>query len=104
MPADEPMASGERLMLLGFGLAAMSFLAVLVLGFRLRRHIDRDRLLAVEELSGLWVLAPPPAALSDEGRRLNRQKRVAVALFFVGMGVVGLGILVYAVPDPEAFG
>ena len=78
----------------------VAFLATTFLESRLNRHISRENVLAVEDLSRLWILGGvPEIVLNEKGLRLHRYMKMAANVFFVGIGVVFVGIFVYGIPD-----
>jgi hypothetical protein len=78
----------------------VAFLAATFLESRLKRHVSREKVLAVEDLSELWILGGvPEIVLNEKGLRLYRYMKMAAKVFFVGIGVVFVGIFVYGIPD-----
>lgn len=77
-----------------------SFLAGTFFESRLKRHVSRENVRAVEELSRLWILGGvPEIVLNEKGLRLHRLMKLAATLFFIGIGVVFVGIFVYGIPN-----
>ena len=78
---------------------ATSLFASVLFESRLKHHVSMDAVRDTEDVAGLWKFGGVPAAILDEaGRRLNQWKKAAVGAFFIGMGVVALGIIVYGIP------
>jgi len=81
---------------------AGSFLAGTFFESRLKHHVSGKNLRAVEDVSRLWSLGGvPEIVLNEKGLRLHRYMKAAATIFFVGIGVVFVGIFVYGIPDPE---
>ncbi len=78
-----------------------SFVAGAIIESRLKHHVSREQVLEVDDVSRLWILAAPPkSVLNEKGLRLHRYMRMAATLFFIGIGIVFVGIVAYGIPDP----
>jgi len=76
-----------------------SFLAAMLFESRLKNHASGESVRAVEDLSRLWTLGgAPKIVLNEKGLRQYLYMRVAATLFFIGIGIVFLGIIVYGIP------
>jgi len=79
-----------------------SLLAAALFDSRLIHHVSRENVRSVEDVSRLWIIGvPPKIVLNEKGLRLYRYTRVAAAIFFIGIGIVFLGIIVYGIPVPQ---
>ena len=80
----------------------VSFLVGAFLESRLKHHVSRENVLAVEDVSRLWIIGrTSEIVLNEKGLRLYRYMRLAATLFFVGIGVVFAGIFAYGIPYSE---
>ena len=67
------MALGNQLMFAGFAIAGCAFIAVLILYYRLKHYVAKQKLHAVEDVSQLWKYGvPPKITLTEKGLRLRR--------------------------------
>ncbi len=79
-----------------------SFLAAMYFESRLKHHVSRENVRSVEDVSRLWMFGgPPKIVLNERGLRLYRYMRAATTVFFIGIGIVFLGIIVYGIPVPQ---
>ncbi|MFN2507448.1 MAG: hypothetical protein ABR589_01595 [Chthoniobacterales bacterium] len=77
---------------LGFGL--IGFFIAFVVQFRLKHHIDRDKVLAIEDMSELYPNGiPPKKILTDRGRRLHLWLQIGAGVFVAS---ILLTMLLYA--------
>ncbi len=78
-----------------------SFLAGMFVESRLKHNVSAENVRAVEDLSRLWILGgAPKIVLNEKGLRQYRYMRMAATVFFIGIGIVFIGIFVYGIPDP----
>ena len=79
-----------------------AFLAGMFFESRLKHHVSREKVRAVEDVSRLWILGGAvETVLNENGLRLYRYMKTAATLFFIGISVVFVGIFVCGIPDPE---
>ena len=77
---------------IGFGL--VGFLIAFVVQFRLKHHIDRDKVMQIQHMSELYPNSiPPRKILTEEGQRLYRWFYIGGALF---AGSIILSMILYA--------
>ena len=78
-----------------------SFLVGMFFESRLKHHVSAENVRAVEDLSRLWILGgAPKIVLNERGLRQYRYMRMAATVFFIGIGIVFIGIFIYGIPDP----
>jgi len=83
-----------------FAIVGSSFLDRLFFESRVMRHVSREKICALEDVSRLWKYSwPPKTVLNEKGLRLHRYLKAGVTVFFIGIGIVFVGILVYVTPD-----
>lgn len=94
------VSASSRLSIVLYAIVAVSFLATWFFESRLKHHISRENIRAVEDVSTLWKLSSPPKiVLNEKGLRLHRYMMAAATVFFGGIGVVLFGIVIYGVPN-----
>ena len=88
-------------MFAGFAIASAVFVIVVFLHIRLKHHVSKEKLHAIENVLRLWPpgVGPPKTVLNEKGLRLHRYLKAAATVFFIGIGIVFVGILVYLTPD-----
>jgi hypothetical protein len=63
------------------------FFTGFVIQFRLKHHIDREKVLAIQDMAELYPSGiPPRKILTERGRRLY-------VWFYVGLAIFGAGII-----------
>ena len=73
--------------LIGFGVA-------FIVQFRLKNHIDRDKVINIENMAELYPNGiPPKKILTERGKDLYRWFLIGIGCFFAGMF---LTIILYA--------
>ena len=70
---------------------------------RLIRYLSEERIVAVGNVSRLWpfMSRPPKVVLNEKGLRLYRYMRVSATVFFIGIGIVFIGVFVFGIPDND---
>ena len=77
-----------------FAIVAGSFLAGTFFDSRVKHHVSRENIRAVEDVSNLWKFSwPPMIVLNEKGLRLYRYMRTAATIFFIGIGIVFFGAM-----------
>jgi hypothetical protein len=77
---------------LGFGL--IGFFIAFVLQFRLKNHIDRDKVLQIEDMSELYPNGiPPKKILTERGQQLYLWLQIGGGLFIAS---IVLTMILYA--------
>jgi hypothetical protein len=77
---------------LGFGL--IGFFIAFFVQFRLKHHIDRDKVMQIQDMTELYPNSiPPKKILTEEGQRLYRWFYVGGAIF---AGSIILSMILYA--------
>ena len=77
---------------LGFGL--IGFFIAFVLQFRLKNHIDRDKVLQIEDMSELYPNGiPPKKILTERGRQLYLWLQIGGGIFIAS---IVLTMILYA--------
>ena len=95
------VSASSRLSIVLVAIVAVSFLATSFFESRLKHHISRENIRAIEDVSTLWKFSlPPKTVLNEKGLRLHRYMRAAATVFFIGIGIVFIGIFTYGIPDP----
>ncbi len=82
-----------------------SILAGLFIESRLKHHVSRENVRAAEDISRLWILGEAAKiVLNEKGLRQYRYMRIAATVFFIGIGIVFIGIFADGIPNPEEMG
>jgi len=93
-------SASSSLSIVLFATVAVSFLATSFFKSRLKHHISRENIHAIEDVSTLWKFSwPPKIVLNEKGLRLLRYIRAVATIFFIGISIVFIGIVIYGVPD-----
>lgn len=73
---------------------------------RLKHHVSKENVRALDDVSRLWRFGGVPTfVLNEEGLRLNGYRELAAVVFFVGIGLAVFGAIApFGMPDPEVFG
>ncbi len=83
-----------------FAIVVVSLLATKYFENRLKHHISMENIRAIEDVSTLWKFSlPPKIVLNERGLGLHRYIKAGATLFFVGIGIVFIGIVTYGIPD-----
>jgi hypothetical protein len=94
------VSASSRLSIILLITVVISFLATSCFESRLKNHISSENILAIDDVSTLWKFSlPPKNVLNEKGLRLHRYMRAAATVFFIGIGIVFIGIFTYGVPD-----
>ncbi len=61
---------------------------------RLKRHVSKAKVHAVEDVSRLWKFGvPPKIVLSEKGLRLYQYIRLSFVIFLIGVGIMLFGAI-----------
>jgi hypothetical protein len=72
----------------------VGFAIAFVVQFRLKNHIDRDKVIAIQDMAELYTNSvPPQKILTDRGQELYRWFKIGVAVFFAS---IVLTMILYA--------
>jgi hypothetical protein len=72
----------------------IGFTIAFVVQFRLKNHIDRDKVLAIQDMAELYPNGvPPQKILTERGQELYRWFKIGIGVFFAG---IVLTIILYA--------
>jgi cytochrome b subunit of formate dehydrogenase len=95
------MATGDLLVYVGMAIFAGAFLAVVFIQFRLKHHVSKEKVHALEDVSQLWKnVVPPKRVLNDKGLRLYRYGWALMVMFLIAAGML-LFALFSAPPGPH---
>ena len=76
------------------GLGLIGFFIAFVLQFRLKNHIDRDKVLQIEDMSELYPNGiPPKKILTERGQQLYLWLQIGGGIF---IGSIVLTMILYA--------
>ena len=82
------MATSDLLTYVGLAIFGGAFLAVVFFQFRLRHHVSKDKVYALDDVSQLWKnVVPPKRVLNDKGLRLYRYGMVLLIMFLIAAGM-----------------
>ena len=94
------VSASSRLSIVLFAIVVVSLLATKFFESRLKHHISRENIRAIEDVSTLWKFSPPSKiVLNERGLRLHRYMMAGATVFFIGIGIVFVGIVIYGIPD-----
>jgi len=64
----------------------IGFAIAFVVQFRLKNHIDRDKVLAIQDMAELYPNSvPPQKILTERGQELYRWFKIGIGVFFAGI-------------------
>jgi hypothetical protein len=64
----------------------VGFSIAFVVQFRLKNHIDRDKVLAIQDMAELYPNSvPPQKILTERGQELYRWFKIGIGVFFAGI-------------------
>ena len=82
------MATGDLLVYLGMAIFCVAFLTVVFIQFRLKHHVSKQKVHALEDVSQLWkYVVPPKRVLNDKGLRFYRYGWVFLVIFLIAAGM-----------------
>ncbi len=82
------MEAGDLLIYVGIAIFGGAFVAVVFFQFRLRHHVSKEKVHALEDVSQLWkYVVPPKRLLNDKGLRLYRYGIVLLVIFLIAAGM-----------------